>query len=89
MLTLVPIAMIFSKAPLDTMKAATVITALPFIVIIVIQTYGLVKWLKQDYGHVPAHEIEQEYMSVRASTKTSEHEVQHAVSPANVSADKS
>ena len=89
MLTLVPIAMIFSKAPLDTMKAATVITALPFIVIILIQTYGLVKWLKQDYGHVPAHEIEQEYMSVRSSTKTSEHEVQHAVSPANVSADKS
>ena len=89
MLTLVPIAMIFSKAPLDTMKAATVITALPFIVIILIQTYGLVKWLKQDYGHVPAHEIEQEYMSVRSSTKTSEHEAQHAVSPANVSADKS
>ena len=89
MLTLVPIAMIFSKAPLDTMKAATVITALPFIVIILIQTYGLVKWLKQDYGHVPAHEIEQEYMSVRSSTPTSEQEAQHAVSPANVSADKS
>ena len=89
MLTLVPIAMIFSKAPLDTMKAATVITALPFIVIILIQTYGLVKWLKQDYGHVPAHEIEQEYMSVRSSTKTPEQETQHVVSPANVSADKS
>lgn len=80
MLTLVPIAMIFSKAPLDTMKAATVITALPFIVIILIQTYGLVKWLKQDYGHVPAHEIEQEYMSVRSSTKAPEQEAQHAVS---------
>ena len=89
MLTLVPIAMIFSKAPLDTMKAATVITALPFIVIILIQTYGLVKWLKQDYGHIPAHEIEQEYMSVRSSTKAPEQEAQHAVSPANVSADKS
>ena len=87
MLTLVPIAMIFSKAPLDTMKAATIITALPFIVIILIQTYGLVKWLKQDYGHVPAHEIEQEYMSVRSSAP--EQEAQHAVSPANVSADKS
>ena len=89
MLTLVPIAMIFSKAPLDTMKAATVITALPFIVIILIQTYGLVKWLKQDYGHIPAHEIEQEYMSVRSSTKAPEQEAPHAVSPANVSADKS
>ena len=69
MLTMVPIAMIFSKAPLDTMKAATVITALPFIVIILIQTYGLVKWLKQDYGHVPAHEIEKEFMSAHSSEK--------------------
>ena len=59
MLTLVPIAMIFSKAPLDTMKAATVITAVPFIAIILVQTYGLVKWLKQDYGHVPAHKIDE------------------------------
>ena len=70
MLTMVPIAMIFSKAPLDTMKAATVITALPFIVIILIQTYGLVKWLKQDYGHVPAHEIEKEFMSAHTSENT-------------------
>ena len=59
MLTLVPIAMIFSKAPLDTMKAATVITAVPFIAIILVQTYGLVKWLQQDYGHVPAHKIDE------------------------------
>ena len=59
MLTLVPIAMIFSKAPLDTMKAATVITAVPFIAIIMVQTYGLVKWLQQDYGHIPAHKIDE------------------------------
>jgi len=60
MLTLVPIAMIFSKAPLDTMKTATIVTALPFIVIILIQTYGLVKWLIQDYAKVPSHLIEQQ-----------------------------
>lgn len=46
----VPIAMIFSKAPLDTMKTATIVTALPFIVIILIQTYGLIKWLIEDYS---------------------------------------
>jgi len=60
MLTLVPIAMIFSKAPLDTMKTATIVTALPFIVIILIQTYGLIKWLIEDYSHIPAHMIEQQ-----------------------------
>jgi BCCT family betaine/carnitine transporter len=59
MLTLVPIAMIFSKAPLDTMKTATIVTALPFIVIILIQTYGLVKWLIEDYSKIPSHLIEQ------------------------------
>ncbi|AXY57388.1 BCCT family transporter [Acinetobacter chinensis] len=59
MLTLVPLAMIFSKAPLDTMKAATVVCALPFIVIILVQTFGLVKWLKQDYATLPSHMIEQ------------------------------
>lgn len=57
MLTLVPIAMIFSNAPLDTMKAATIVTAIPFIIIILVQTYGLVKWLYQDYGRVPAHKM--------------------------------
>ncbi len=46
--------------PLDTMKTATIVTALPFIVIILIQTYGLVKWLIQDYAKVPSHLIEQQ-----------------------------
>lgn len=63
MLTLVPLAMIFSKAPLDTMKAATVVSALPFIVIILIQTIGLVKWLIQDYSKLPSHLIEQGVIS--------------------------
>lgn len=59
MLTLVPIAMIFSKAPLETMKTATVVTAVPFIVIILIQTYGLIKWLREDYAHVPSHKMDE------------------------------
>lgn len=59
MLTLVPLAMIFSKAPLDTMKAATIVTALPFIAIILIQTFGLVRWLRADYATLPSYMIEQ------------------------------
>ncbi|WP_374663527.1 BCCT family transporter [Acinetobacter sp.] len=58
MLTLVPLAMIFSKAPLDTMKAATIVTALPFIVIILVQTFGLVRWLRDDYAKLPSYMIE-------------------------------
>lgn len=59
MLTLLPLAIIFSKAPLDTMKTATVVTALPFIIIILIQTFGLIKWLREDYAHLPSYLIEQ------------------------------
>ncbi|WP_410487463.1 BCCT family transporter [Acinetobacter sp. SAAs470] len=68
MLTLVPIAMIFSKAPLETMKTATIVTALPFIVIILIQTYGFVKWLIEDYSKIPAHIIEQQNTEVASDS---------------------
>ena len=50
--------MIFSKAPLDTMKTATVVTAIPFIVIILIQTFGFVRWLREDYSALPSYLIE-------------------------------
>ena len=87
MLTLVPIAMIFSKAPLDTMKTATVVTAVPFIVIILIQTYGLIKWLIEDYSKIPSHLIEQkifeEYQADNDESKHSNQQVDiDIVSPA-------
>jgi BCCT family betaine/carnitine transporter len=63
MLALLPLAMIFSKAPLDTMKMATIVTAIPFIVIILIQTFGLIRWLREDYAALPSHLIEQGEMS--------------------------
>jgi choline-glycine betaine transporter len=33
MLTLVPLAMIFAKAPLNTMKTTVIVTAIPFAII--------------------------------------------------------
>jgi len=59
-LTLVPLAMLFAKASLSTMKTAVVLTAIPFMVILLIKIYGFFKWMLQDYGHVPAHRIEEE-----------------------------
>lgn len=59
-LTLVPLAMLFAKASLSTMKTAVVLTAIPFMVILLIKIYGFFKWMLQDYGHVPAHCIEEE-----------------------------
>jgi BCCT family betaine/carnitine transporter len=57
MLTLVPLAMIFAKAPLNTMKTTVIVTAIPFAIITLIKVYGLLKWLREDYGDVPAHQI--------------------------------
>jgi len=57
MLTLVPLAMIFAKAPLNTMKTTVIVTAIPFAIITLIKVYGLLRWLREDYGHVPAHQI--------------------------------
>lgn len=59
-LTLVPLAMLFAKASLSTMKTAVVLTAIPFMVILLIKIYGFFKWMLQDYGQVPAHRIEEE-----------------------------
>lgn len=67
MLTLVPLAMIFSKAPLNTMKTAVIVTAIPFLLILLIKVYGLLKWLREDYGDVPAHLIEERNGTVPAA----------------------
>ena len=40
------------------MKTATVVTALPFIIVILIQTFGLIKWLREDYSTLPSYLIE-------------------------------
>ncbi|KNY08714.1 transporter [Achromobacter piechaudii] len=57
-LTLVPLAMLFTRASLETMKTAVVLTAIPFLFILAIKLFGLARWLLQDFGPVPAHLIE-------------------------------
>lgn len=59
-LTLVPLAMLFAKASLSTMKTAVVLTAIPFMLILMVKVYGLFKWLLEDYGQMPAYRIEEE-----------------------------
>lgn len=40
------------------MKTTVVLTALPFLAILLVKVFGFIRWLKQDYAHVPAHQIE-------------------------------
>ncbi|AFJ46513.1 putative transporter YeaV [Shimwellia blattae DSM 4481 = NBRC 105725] len=57
-ITLIPLSILFTGASLETMKTTVVLTALPFLVVLLIKTWGLVRWLKQDYAAIPAHLIE-------------------------------
>ena len=62
-LTLVPLAMLFAKVSLSTMKTAVVLTAIPFMVILLTKIYGFLKWMFEDYGAMPAYLIEEEAVS--------------------------
>ena len=57
-ITLIPLSILFTGASLETMKTTVVLTALPFLAILLIKTGGFVRWLKQDYAHVPVNQIE-------------------------------
>jgi len=46
MLGLIPLAMLYINASLSTLKTAVTLTAAPFIVILIICLFGIVKWLK-------------------------------------------
>lgn len=52
MLGAIPMAMVIIKADLDTLKTGLTLTAIPFLFILVIQLYGLMKWLPRDYPHI-------------------------------------
>ena len=57
-ITLIPLAILYANAPLDTIKTSAVLTGLPFLIILLITVFGFVRWLLDDYGRVPSHIID-------------------------------
>jgi BCCT family betaine/carnitine transporter len=49
--------MIFIDAPLDTIKTAAIVTAIPLLVVLVIMNYGMIRWMREDYGDVSREAI--------------------------------
>lgn len=45
---LAPLTMIFIKAPMETVKTAAIVTAIPLIFVLLIMIYGWLKWMKED-----------------------------------------
>jgi len=75
MLTLVPLAMLFAKSSLSTMKTAVVLTAIPFMAILLVKIYGFFKWMMQDYSAMPAHIIEEQAVALANQTDDALHAV--------------
>lgn len=60
MIVLVPLSMISIGASFDTINTIAIVTSLPLIFILLIMIYGLIKWMKEDYGNVPSYKIKEE-----------------------------
>lgn len=58
MLAAIPLAMLYIDAPLHALKTVVTLAAIPFVMILMIKVYGLLKWMREDYGDIPAHLIE-------------------------------
>lgn len=50
MVILMPMAMIFINAPLNTIKTAAIVTAIPLLFILIIMNYGMIRWMREDFG---------------------------------------
>lgn len=57
MLALVPLTMILVNADLNTIKTCAIITAIPILFLMIVIIQGFLKWIKKDYGLVPAEKI--------------------------------
>ncbi|MFL9672955.1 BCCT family transporter [Pseudomonas marginalis] len=58
MLAAIPLAMLYIGAPLHALKTVVTVAAIPFLAVLIVKMYGLLRWMKADYGSCPAHEIE-------------------------------
>lgn len=52
MLSAIPFAMLAINANLETLKTGLTLTAVPFVILLGFQVYGLTKWLVQDAKHL-------------------------------------
>ncbi|UOQ95109.1 BCCT family transporter [Halobacillus shinanisalinarum] len=66
-IVLVPLTIIFINAPMNTIKTAAIVTSIPLIFVLLIMIYGLVKWMREDFGDTSAHVIKEKNKRKKAS----------------------
>ena len=57
MISAIPLALMFAKSPLDSLKSAIILAAIPVSVTLIFCLISLFKWLKYDFGAVGKTEI--------------------------------
>ncbi|MEN0105317.1 MAG: BCCT family transporter, partial [Pseudomonas sp.] len=78
LLAAVPLAMLYIHASLATLKTAVILTAIPFILVLMVKIWGLLKWLREDYSGMSAAQIAEQ------SKALAEAGAAPVVSPSNV-----
>ena len=61
---------------------SVVLTAIPFMAILLVKIYGFLKWMVQDYGSMPAHLIEEEATRLAGEEPHAEPQPVAAAAPA-------
>jgi L-alanine-DL-glutamate epimerase-like enolase superfamily enzyme len=79
MLAALPLAMLYINASLSTLKTAVILTAIPFIFVLLVKIWGLLKWLREDFGSMPAYQIEEQSRRMLEKADTAAVNVPHAV----------
>ncbi|WP_339467108.1 BCCT family transporter [Pseudomonas capeferrum] len=65
MLAALPLSMLYINASLHTLKTAVILSAIPFVMVLLVKIWGLLKWLREDYGSVSAQQIIDEALMQR------------------------
>ncbi|WP_339433891.1 BCCT family transporter [Pseudomonas sp. EA_65y_Pfl2_P78] len=60
LLAALPMAMLYINASLSTLKTAVILSAIPFVGILMVKIWGLFKWLREDYSAMPGYQIEEQ-----------------------------
>jgi betaine/carnitine transporter, BCCT family len=64
MLALVPLAMIFIGADLNTIKTSAIITGVPILFIMLVMIFGWMRWMVKDYGYMSAESIKKSFKNI-------------------------
>jgi BCCT family betaine/carnitine transporter len=77
LLAALPLAMLYINASLNTLKTAVILTAIPFILILIVKIWGLLKWLREDYSGMSAERIVEQAKRLAQDVEVDRQPIRH------------